>query len=318
MARWTIAAAGLLAFTAAGHGQTPPDEPVAEPPIDEVALARDRYERMTVPVTIEGQGPYRFFIDTGAQATVVTQRVTDALKIEPSGSANLVAMGSSRIVQTVELDGLEFANRSINGLTTPLLEARHIGADGILGLDTLQNMRVLIDFEEGRLSVADAEDGTKGDSSYEIVVRARRKLGQMIITDAKVNNVRTAVIIDTGSQNSIGNRALFERLRARQESTQVSTDVNGVELTSDLAFVERLTIGDMDLTEVPIGFAESPAFAALGYADRPALILGMGNLRVFDRVAIDFASRKVLFDLSSSVEIDPFRGKVFFPTRFQS
>lgn len=317
MARWTIAAAALLTIAASGSAQSPASDTASAPTIDEVAIARDRYERMTVPVTVGGQGPYRFFIDTGAQSTVVTRRVTDALSLEPSGSAMLVAMGSRRMVPTVELADLEFANRNIAGLVAPLLEGQHIGADGILGLDTLQDMRVLIDFREARMSIADAAT-ENSDSDYEIVVRARRKLGQMIITDAHVNNVRTAVIIDTGSQNSIGNHALLERLRAREDHTLVSTDVNGVDVTSQVALINRLTIGDMDLTGVPIGFAESPAFAALGFADQPAVILGIGNLRIFDRVAIDFASRKILFDLSRSAVVEPFRNQVFFSTRAQS
>ena len=37
-------------------------------PVDELQLDRDRYERLTVPVMIDGKGPFRFFIDTGAQA----------------------------------------------------------------------------------------------------------------------------------------------------------------------------------------------------------------------------------------------------------
>lgn len=324
MAHFKLLAATALALSQAGSAQPgvpPPVEDIAPTPIaptpEDIALARDRYNRMTVPVTIGGQGPYRFFIDTGAQATVVTRRITTDLDLLPSGVAQLVAMGSSRPVQTVEIDELEFADRMISGLVSPLLEREHIGADGILGPDSLQNLRVLIDFREERMSVADAE-ALGGNDGYEIVVRARRKLGQMIITDAKVNGVRTAVIIDTGSQNSVGNLALFERLRARHHGTQVSTDVHGVELTSDLAFIQRLTIGDMDLTQVPIGFADSPAFDALGYAERPALILGIGNLRVFERVAIDFASRKVLFDLQSSSISDPLRNRIFFPTRIES
>ncbi|MGE5953613.1 MAG: hypothetical protein ACM308_08365, partial [Qipengyuania vulgaris] len=60
-------------------------------------------------------------------------------------------------------------------------------------------------------------------------------------------------------------------------------------------------IGDMQLTQVPVGFADSPALEALGYTDQPALILGMANLRMFDRVAIDFSSRRVLFDLPAGV-----------------
>ena len=54
-----------------------PEEPGPAP--TDQAIDRDRYERLTVPVMIDGQGPYRFLIDTGAQATVVTHRIVDDL-----------------------------------------------------------------------------------------------------------------------------------------------------------------------------------------------------------------------------------------------
>lgn len=296
-----ISTAALLACVPASaqppHDAPPPDTPVeANEDLVEVAFDKDRYERMTVAVTIGGQGPYRFFIDTGAQATVVTRPVIDAISLSPSGRATLVAMGSSKSVETVEIDGLEFADRSLSGLTAPLLEKEHIGADGILGLDSLQDLRVLIDFTADSMSVADARE-LGGNTGYEIVVRARAKLGQMIITDARLNGVRTAVIIDTGAQNSMGNLALLKKLRKRAEEEMESTDVHGVKVKSNLAFAERLVIGDMELQDIPIGFADSPAMDALGFADKPALILGMGNLHLFERVAIDFATRRVLFDL---------------------
>jgi predicted aspartyl protease len=268
--------------------------------IERIRLQRDRYERITVPVTIAGEGPYRFLIDTGSQATAVTRRVVTDLALEPTGQATLIAMGSREIVETISLNGLEFANRRLNGITAPLLKTQNIGADGILGLDSLQDLRVQIDFRENRMAVADAES-LGGDVGFEIVVRARRKLGQMIITNARVNGVRTAVVIDTGAQNSIGNRVLRRKLRARDENEQqTSTDVNGTELHSDLAFARKLTIGGLELSRVPIGFAESPVFAALGLDKRPALVLGMNNLRLLNRVAIDFSSREILFDLPTA------------------
>ena len=294
--------------------------PAAEPTEDEASAAsaeqvevvfdRDRYERMTVPVTIDGQGPYRFFVDTGAQATVVTPRIQEDLQIEATGRAMLVAMGSRRLVQTLPIDRLEFADRTLSGLTSPLLQRQHVGADGILGLDSLQDMRVLIDFAEGRMSVADAENA--GDATgYEIVVRARAKLGQMIITDARLDGVKTAVIIDTGAQNSVGNMALLRRLRAKEHERFRATDVHGTVIEGDVAFAKRLQIGRMDLSNVPIGFADSPALEALGYKGKPALILGMGNLRNFQRIAIDFPTRRVLFDLPADALM---RGPIDFTT----
>ena len=272
--------------------------------IDVVQAVRDRHERMTVPVTINGAGPYRFLIDTGAQATVVTARVTDVLGLVPTGRATLVAMASRTEVETIALDGLEFAGRRFNNLTTPLLRDRDIGADGIIGLDSLQDLRVIMDFRSDSITVSDAPLGA--GSGYEIVVRARRRLGQMIITDARIEGVRTAVIIDTGSWHSHGNLALRRKLGAKRSDAMVTTDVAGVSLTSDIAIIRDIRIGPVGLTGVPVGFADSPAFAALGLADKPALILGMGNLRPFDRVAIDFASRRVLFDVPRTAGRDPF------------
>lgn len=270
---------------------------------DIVQAGRDSHARMTVPVTINGAGPYRFLVDTGAQATVVSGRVADALGLVPSGRATLVAMASRSQIETVGLDGLEFAGRRFNNLTAPLLRDRDIGADGIIGLDSLQDLRVIIDFRAQTLTVSDAPLGA---GTYEIVVRARRKLGQMIITDARVDGIRTSVIIDTGSWHSHGNMMLRRKLGAKQSETMVSTDVAGVPLASGIALVRTLRIGALGLAAVPVGFSDSPAFAALGLAGRPALILGLANLRPFERVAIDFASRRVLFDVPRDTPNDPF------------
>ena len=305
-----------LATPAPALAQPASSAPVVEDdlnPIEDFIVDLDRYLRMTVPVTIDGAGPFRFLVDTGAQATVVTHRVTDRLQLVPSGQALLVAMGSSRMVETVALDGLEFADRRFDGLTAPLLDDRHVGADGILGLDSLQNLRVLMDFRDNRIWVADAHDDR--GSGYDIVVRARRKLGHMIITDAQIDGVRTAVIIDTGAANSHGNAALRRRLRARQQDQLLTTDVNGFELRSDLALAGTLRIGGLTMARVPIGYAQSPVFAQLGLDDRPALILGMQNLRVFDRVAIDFADRRILFDLPDGSQSGAIRKQIFFPSR---
>ena len=323
-AKFALPAALLLAGATAPPGdvalESAGDAIAAESEIavDELQLDRDRYERLTVPVMIDGKGPFRFFIDTGAQATVITRKVTDALEIEPSGEAMLVAMGSARMVQTVEIDDLEFADRSFSGLVTPLLDSGHIGADGILGLDSLQDLRVAMDFKEDRIAVADAQT-LGGNRGYDIVVRARNKLGRMIITDANIDGIRTAVILDTGAQYSFGNPALLrrmmKRIRARDRNELITSDVHGEELRSNLGFAKQIVIGGATITNATIGFADSPAFKALGYTDKPALILGMHNLALFERVAIDFSTRRVLFDLPRDATSNAILQKRFAPSR---
>ncbi|WP_162935736.1 retropepsin-like aspartic protease [Tsuneonella amylolytica] len=276
------------------------------PPEDLIDGTRDRYSRMTVPVTIGGKGPFRFMIDTGSQATVVTPRLREQLQMPSLGRATLVSIAARTEIDLVRVDGLAFGSRVFDGIHAPLLEAHHIGADGILGLDSLQDLRVLIDFRGETIAVGDGKE-LGGNKGYEIVVRARRKLGRLIITDADIDGVRTAVVVDTGAQGSMGNRALQRRLRVKDGIPLTSTDVTGTPITGNLGVARQVVIGRggvkrMELNAIRINYADAPAFAALGLANKPALILGIEDLRLFDRVAIDFSDRTLLFDLPDGTE----------------
>lgn len=293
----------LAALAAAGATATiEPGEPTASTDAEVLKMQRERFERMTVPVTIKGEGPFRFMIDTGAQATVLSIHLADQLELTERRTATLVGMASRRAVETAEIPEFGIGRRTLTIMTAPLVESGNIGgADGILGLDGLQGQRVLLDFVKQRMLVADADE-LGGNRGYEIIVRAQRSLGQLIIADALVNDVKTAVIIDTGAQASVGNMALLERLRrSRAFGENTMTDINGQDLTGQVRICESLSIGEMNLTDIPILFVDTPPFDALGFADRPALILGMNELKLFRRVAIDFNKRQVLFDLPRGV-----------------
>ena len=81
----------------------------------------------------------------------------------------------------------------------------------------------------------------------------------------------------------------------------LATDVNGVDLVGQMSLMRTLSIEGLSLTNVPLTFADTPVFAALGLADTPAISLGMQHLALFDRVAIDFANRRVMFDVPADV-----------------
>ncbi len=293
-----------LAFI--GMGQQQGDQSIApnftNPNTEILSLEEERNERMTVPVTIDGAGPYNFMIDTGSQATAVTHRINNALGLESLGMATLVGMASRRPVEVVELDSLELGGSTIHNLAAPVLYRDHVGADGIIGLDTLQDFRVLIDFREETMVIEDVTKQKASQRGFEIVVRARHKLGQLLITNAEVEGVKATVIIDTGAQASLANNALRRRIRTKRAETVQTTDVNGVSASGEMSFVRRLEIGGVNLSNVPITFADTPAFEALGLKDKPVLSLGMNHLRLFDRVAIDFSRQRVLFDLPRSAD----------------
>ncbi|WP_305098328.1 aspartyl protease family protein [Croceibacterium aestuarii] len=297
-----MAAVVALASVASTPPPAQPEEPDSVSDVEQIALQKEYYDRVTVPVHLMGIGPYKFMVDTGAQATVVSTRVADEVGLHERRAAVLVGMASKANVETAEVPQFTLGSREFHIQTAPIVPQENLGlADGILGLDSLQNQRVLIDFVKKRILVADS-DTLGGNVGYEIIVKARRKLGQLIITGARINGIDTDVIVDTGSQSSLGNMALLKRLRsARALPDNTITDVNGEQLTGNVKVVRKLEIDRMSISNLPIIFADAPPFESLGMHERPALILGITELKLFRRVAIDFSNQKILFDLPHDV-----------------
>lgn len=274
---------------------------MVDPEAEVLALSAERHRRFTIPVMVDGSGPYNFMIDTGSEATVITHEINAGLGLRSAGVAMLVGMASRREVELVEVGRLDLGSHTVTDLAAPLLAREHVGADGIIGLDSLQDFRVLIDFRDQTMTLQDARNTRQGRGGFEIVVRAQPQLGQLLITDAKVEGIRATVIIDTGAQMSLANHALRDRIRAKRAAEVVATDVNGVDLIGAMSVVRSLSIEGLALNDVPLTFADAPAFEALGLSDKPALSLGMQHLALFDRVAIDFARQRVLFDVPRDV-----------------
>jgi predicted aspartyl protease len=310
MVRWsptTAAAAlaiGLTMQLNAAAAQAPAVAPA--PGVEVIDMAQERYQRLTVPVSIQGEGPFRFMVDTGAQATVLSRALADRLSLHDRETALLVGMVSSRIVETTKIDAMTLGSRSFYVRQAPLVEAEHIGgADGILGLDSLQDQRVLLDFVRREMAV-DSAAALGGNRGFEIVVKARERLGQLIITSARLDGIKVDVVIDTGSQGTTGNLALLDKLRGRNRvlGDIEMTDIHGTTMSGPVRIANQLEIERVRLQHFPILFADSAPFRTLGLIDRPAMILGMEELRHFRRVAIDFRTQRVLFDVPAAAEVD--------------
>lgn len=268
--------------------------------VDVISTKDDRHDRLTVPVRIGTHGPFQFMIDTGSQNTVVSTGVASTIGVPLGNKVKVTGVAGSEMVDTIEIEEIALGKRSYYGLLAPLLERGDIGADGIIGLDSLQGQRVQIDFKRGLIAVADAKT-LGGNRGYEIVVTARRRSGQLIMADAVVDGIPVEVVIDTGSDTSIGNRALQRKLSKHGlHGTTTLKSVTGQSIVADIGLARRLQINDVTFGNVLIAYADSPHFALLGLDKRPALFLGIRDLRQLDRIAIDFSTRKIYFDVPGS------------------
>lgn len=296
LAGWT---AVLMAASLPAWAADDPLQPTGDTEL--VKTIDDRHNRMTVPVQIGSHGPFRFLIDTGSERTVLSRQIATAMSLPIAGNGIVVGVAGSQAVELVDVEEISLGKRTYYTLTAPLLEQQHIGADGIVGLDSLQDQRVLIDFPKDTIVIGDAAS-LGGSRGFEIVVNARRRSGQLIMTNALVDGVHTDIVIDTGSDSSIGNMALRNALTRRRQAQQtVLYSVTGQQLNADLIMASTIEVSGLQLHNTFLAFADSPAFHRLGLEKRPAMLLGMAQLRMFQRIAIDFAKRRILFDLPPEV-----------------
>src|SRR5215213_2435094 len=175
---------------------------------EDVRFKKDAAERMTVPVLLSGHGPYRFLVDTGANRTAISREVASSLKLVSGGGASLHDAAGVSSVSTATVPTLQLTSKAIRNVDAALLESANMGADGILGTDSLRAQRVLFDFEAQTLSIVPSAAPDFKVEPGTIVVQGSRKNGRLVVTDATANNRPLTVVVDTGSQYSIGNSAL--------------------------------------------------------------------------------------------------------------
>lgn len=266
---------------------------------DDIAAKRTN-TRMTVAVQIEGRGPYRFVVDSGADTSVVGTRLANALKLPVRGQILVHGMTASATVNRVRVNELALGQSVVRDLELPVLREEDLGGQGMIGIDALTSQRLMMDFDKKVITIEDARTPQPKRLDGEVIITARRRKGQLILTQASVDRRQVNAVIDTGSEVTIGNSALRNLLTkrySRQLETAEMTGVTGDVTKIQLVRVGELRVGPIVLRDVPIAFADVPPFALFGLDKEPAMLLGTDMMATFRRVSLDFRARKVRFQL---------------------
>jgi hypothetical protein len=261
--------------------------------------ARKVETRMTVEVQVNGRGPYHFIVDSGADTSAVGLRVARDLQLPLGTPVILNAVTDRNVVDRVKVGELTLGPSTFNNLEVPALREEDLGGDGMIGIDALVRQRLMMDFDNRTIKVEDTRKPVKHFTD-EIVIVAKLRKGQLILTQVRASGLSLDAVIDTGSEITIGNLALRDKLlrsRKTKEWTVSATGVTGKTVDLQLGMIRELRVGSITLRDIPIAFADVPPFKVFGLADEPALLLGTDILGAFRRVSLDFAARKVRFQL---------------------
>jgi hypothetical protein len=279
-----------------GWRLTAPAAPDYVPPTN-LKTVFDIYSRMTAPIEVDGQGPFQFVVDTGANQSVISIELAARLGLPtgPPENLNGVAGIQTTPTTTARLD----AGGRVQNATLFLLPAEAIGGDGMLGLDSLEGQMLTLDFGSQRLHI-DAPQHHHFDPS-EVAMKAHRRDGQLTLVDADLAGIRIVAFLDSGAQDTIGNMALKSLALARSPMVALTSapilSATGQTIYAEMADLPNLRIGSLRLPTWPVAFADLHTFRLWNLVDRPAILIGVDVLSRFEYVRLDFSRDEVNFRL---------------------
>ncbi|MFA7645605.1 MAG: retroviral-like aspartic protease family protein [Phenylobacterium sp.] len=284
----------------------------ADPDETELTTGADAAARVTAPVLINGQGPYEFVVDTGANHSVLASEVAAPLDLPTAGRAGVHGIAGVEPAETVLVRSLTIGTLTSRRIRAPLLPKARLGADGLLGVDVLKNRRVLIDFQRNELRIGSSREPSllvgapagrlssrQPDPSL-VVVPARQRFGQLIIIDADIGGQPVTAFLDSGSQNTVGNLALGRLLSANpvlaaQKMVVQLIGVTGQTVSGELFPIPPLRMGGLRIGNMSAVFVDLHVFDIWDLKDTPAILVGVDVMRHFRSIELDFGGKKVTF-----------------------
>ena len=297
-----LAAGGMLAPSLARAQvrlETPPEVKLQTPEAIFESIVKasvDDAYRMTVPVHVNGEGPFPFVVDTGSNRSVISDLL--ALKLNLPMMNAMQVHAATGVVSTgaVRVSNMNVGPRWLRDFDAPVFQAGSLGAVGILGIDAVADQMIMMDFRHNRMTI-ESGHGFEPDPGA-VVVRGHTRYGQLVLLNCMVEDIEILVIIDTGGEVTIGNPALRQAVTRRRAGIGTPggvSSVTGESVPADLAFLPQVRFGRVLVDSMQIAYADMFAFRQFGLDRRPAMLLGMDTLRRFDRVSVDFLGREVKF-----------------------
>jgi predicted aspartyl protease len=256
---------------------------------------------------INGKGPFRFVVDTGADHSVIAEDVATALHL-PLGKP-VTVQGIIRAVpaQSIPIAELRFGVVKRDNIQMPVLPRALLQADGYLGLDAIGAHRVIFDFKRQTMRIVEPLPATFVDrrGATDTFIAAPGSDGHLRSVECRVDGVPTMAFIDSGAEVSVGNKALYAGLmkldQAHAGTREIElTGITGGSSMGQVTRVETILLGNLEFTGCELAVADLDVFKIWDLADKPAMLIGLNFLREFATVSIDYARHEYRLRLASS------------------
>jgi hypothetical protein len=236
-----------------------------------------------------------FIFDTATTHTAVAEPVAAQLGYQRDASRYRRADSMTGAFDTeyFTLSGFDFGagSRAVNAIVLFDDQTRAFHAAGLVGADAIGAGGYSLDLPAAQLRLTEGGP-LRGD--------LRLSPERLMLGEARVGGVSTPIkiMIDTGATASLGNMALARAARGGRSAQ--TTQVEGVSSSETVVSYERklvagLEVGDLCMGWFYVSVADVHAFDVRGWADEPALIIGLDVLR---HARIDVDRETGLVDIS--------------------
>jgi predicted aspartyl protease len=266
---------------------------------DSSATRKDGSGRAVALVNINGQGPFRFIVDTGANRSVVSEALAARLGLAPAGEGVVHSVDGSQFANLVNIDSLAFGALRLAAGETPVLDGPMLnGEHGLLGADGMKGRLLHVDFTRNCVQIL--ESAAQIPMTDWLRVPAEVRFGSLLMVQGRIMGVRINVLIDTGSDISLANEQYRDALRVvGARSIQLR---NGHAFTfgrpivlAERVWTPRLQLGRTVIGSVNAYIGNFHIFDMWSLQDEPTLLIGMDVLARSREMAIDYREGVVHF-----------------------
>jgi predicted aspartyl protease len=259
-----------------------------------------------VPAMVNGQGPFKFALDTGASISVLFDTTVDQMDLDLSEGKRVVIQGmvGSDVFPVATITELTIGNESWTNARVALMPAGDTTSDefdGILGLDFLRRYALGVSVEDQVVRLYPpllvSERSYRGWSSIPMhPIQIGKGDATVYTIKLHISEIPIPAILDLGTESNLMNWHTAREIGVRPNDPGRGTEISGaletVPVTAELE-VDELRIENINWRNRTFLVSDFPIFKALDLDDRLAAIIGPSLFNERDFV-IDFERMRML------------------------
>lgn len=212
---------------------------------------------MVVSVQLNGQGPFRMIIDTGASSCSMTPRVASLLRLSAEYRVLDVTPNGKHLTQGTKSVEVELGTRVARNVAFLWQDSRGltdtgVEVDGVLGQSLLSRFDYLLDYKSGQLVLDSPERQSAWTPGKQI--KFARVAGRMLLTAMNPAEGSMRLVLDSAASNVFLWRGGDSQVRGMTASLVA---MNGRRPVS-LIHMPLLVVGDQALQRLDAVVAPSP------------------------------------------------------------